>query len=149
MTRRVIALARDRAAGPVKDQLHSDRERTAKPVRELLARLAEHLFDPEGADLVPATDRDAAAEASEHLGTPLKDYCRAAQIETFRSLPETLRRDFGLEAPTGELAAAVGLPNVRTFGREGQELCHETVDRDGRSGLRRVRPDDRGGLRDA
>ncbi len=119
MPRRVIVQARDRAAGPVKDRLRRDRENAPQSLEGVLAYLEEHLFD---ASLSVKTALRAtggnwgvATLAGAHFDVPLKDYFRTAQVETARRLPPVLRRDYGLEAPTGEVAAAVGLPVLRTF----------------------------------
>ncbi len=119
MPRRVIVQARDRAAETVKERLRRERENAPQSLEGVLAYVEEHLFD---ADLsvkaaLEATggNWDVATLAGAHLDVPLKDYFRTAQVETARRLPPVLRRDYGLEAPTGEVAAAVGLPVLRTF----------------------------------
>lgn len=97
--------------------MRRDREGAPEAIGRLLNCLAEHLFDEDCASrtLTVGGDDGAAAVAADYLGMPLKDYWRTAQVEAFVLLRDTLRRDFGLEAPTGQLAAVVGLRNYSTF----------------------------------
>jgi hypothetical protein len=119
MLRRVITQARDLAAVPVKERLRRDRENAPRSLAGVLAYFEEHSFD-EDLSVQAALDaagvsHNVATLVAEYLGMPGKVYFRTAQVKTAQLLPPVLQRDYGLEAPTGEIAAAVGLPAFSTF----------------------------------
>ncbi len=96
--------------------MRRDREKAPPALASALEYTEEHLFKAKltvQEALAGAGVRDqnvAGSVARKHLGVTLKTYFRTRQVDT-----ATAMRDDGFEAPTGETAAAVGLPRCATF----------------------------------